>query len=208
MANQGERYAQISETLIDHPKMTELSRSMRINRFQLLGHLTCLWNWAMKNAPDGDLSRFSSRHIADAARITDADDFSEESDEKAQQFVTALVNCRTHDGGAGFLETIEGQIVIHDWDQYGGKFGTKVDKNAFFSWIKRQRDKGIIIPTTDENFDIWSQDRDALLSHFTTDTVATVSQHKSDTFATPSDLNSKAKQSKAKQRIFSGSGWV
>ena len=139
MANRGERYAQISETLIDHPKTTRLSRALKINRLQIIGHLTCLWNWAMKNALDGDLSRVSYRDISDAARYTDPDDFDEEADRGAERFVKAMIECRPQEGGHGFLEIIDGGLVIHDWAQYGGQMLTK--RQSGNDRVKNYREK-------------------------------------------------------------------
>lgn len=147
MANHGERYAQISENLIDHPKTTRLARSLRVNRLQILGHLTCLWNWALKNALDGDLSKIRYRDIADAARFTDYDDLSDEADVKADQFVKALLECSAREGGAGFLEVLDGRLVIHDWHQYGGKLLEARRKNA----VKVQRHRGREKPSPDES---------------------------------------------------------
>lgn len=131
MSSMGERYAQISETLIDHPKTTRLARALRINRLQIIGHLTCLWNWAMKNALDGDLSRVSDRDISDAARFTDPDDFEEEADQAAGRFVAAMIECRAHEDGHGFLEQHpDGSIHIHDWAEYGGRLLVKRQSNA------------------------------------------------------------------------------
>lgn len=119
------RYAQISETLIDHPKTTRTIRILRMNRLQFVGHIACLWNWAMKNAPDGDLTRFSARDIADAARFTDPDNFDDEADRAAERFINALIECRTSEDGAGFLELTDSEMLIHDWHEFGGKLHKK-----------------------------------------------------------------------------------
>lgn len=114
-------YVQVSETLIDHPKTTHAIRILRINRMQLVGHLVAIWNWALKNAPDGDLSRFSCRDLSDAARFTDPDDFDESANTNASRFVEALCECRTSEDGCGFLGADEDGLFIHDWHDYGGK---------------------------------------------------------------------------------------
>jgi hypothetical protein len=136
------RYAQISETLIDHPKTTRAIRILRMNRFQFVGHLACLWNWTMKNAPDGELTRFTARDIADAARVTDPDDFDADADESAGKFLRALLDCRTSDGGAGFLEMIDGDLLVHDWEEFGGKYHKKRVKNAGRMRVSRARAEG------------------------------------------------------------------
>jgi len=118
MAAPAERYAQVSETLVNHPKTTRVCRSLRIHRLMFVGHMTCLWNWAMKNAPDGNLSRYSARDISDAAMFTDPDNFDAEEDERADQFVRALVECHANEQSSGFLEYCGESLCIHDWDQY------------------------------------------------------------------------------------------
>lgn len=123
-------YAQISETLIDHPKTTRAIRILRMNRMQFVGHLACLWNWAIKNAPDGELSRFTARDIADAARFTDPDDFEEKADEDAERFLRALIDCRTSGDGHGLIEEQGNQLLIHDWQEFGGKLHKKREAGA------------------------------------------------------------------------------
>jgi hypothetical protein len=63
----------------------------------------------MNYAPSGDLSFALEEDIADGAMW--------EGD--AHAFVEALLNCSVN-GGAGFLETKDGRICVHDWQQHGG----------------------------------------------------------------------------------------
>jgi hypothetical protein len=154
-------YIQADETLPDHPKTTRAVRLLRVNRCQFLGHLNCLWIWAMKNAPDGNLSRFSVRDISDAARWTDRDDFEDSADTAAEKFVGALVECRTHDEGYGFLERDEdGDLYLHDWQDYGGRVEEKRQRNTFLKWLRRYAERlGKPVADSEENFARWEAKR-------------------------------------------------
>lgn len=104
-------YVEVHAELIKHPKMERLRRILKTPAVHLQGHLTALWQWAMRYAPNGDLSHCDAVDIASAALW--------EGDEEV--FVSALIECR-QSGKHGFLErTPTGKLIIHDWHQYGGK---------------------------------------------------------------------------------------
>ena len=97
------------ETLRAHPKLKKLARILKIHPAQAIGHLHCLWWWSMNYAPDGNLTNFDPEDIADGAAW----------DGSPQELIDALVSCGVN--GAGFLERVNGQLLIHDWDRYIGK---------------------------------------------------------------------------------------
>ena len=97
------------ETLRAHPKLKKLARILKIHPAQAIGHLHCLWWWSMNYAPNGDLTNFDFEDIADGAAW----------DGSPQELIDALVSCGVN--GAGFLERVDGQLLIHDWDRYIGK---------------------------------------------------------------------------------------
>ncbi len=103
-----------------HPKAKRLARKLGISLPTAVGHLQFLWWWCLDYAPTGDLTGYESEDIADAARW--------EGD--AEQFVDALISCGKA-GGNGFLERDEeGELHVHDWDEYAGKLIEKREKDA------------------------------------------------------------------------------
>ena len=60
-------WIQVYSNLADHPKIYALVDRMKLRRnSEAVGIVVSLWLWAAKNAPDGDLSGFPERAIADA----------------------------------------------------------------------------------------------------------------------------------------------
>lgn len=108
------------QTLQGHPKTRKAALQLGIGQPQLIGHLFCLWWWALDYAPEGDLSHFAAGDLALAA------EWSGEPD----AFVAALVDCR-YGMRAGFLDrTGDGRLVIHDWHEYAGKLVGRREANA------------------------------------------------------------------------------
>lgn len=70
----------------------------------VIGHMVCLWTWALDNAPDGDLTDVQAVVIATGAEWTG----------DAGAFVEALVE-------VGFLDRSPDSLQIHNWDDYAGK---------------------------------------------------------------------------------------
>lgn len=113
------------QSLRDHPKLIRAARRLKITRPQLIGHLHCLWWWALDYAQDGDLSAYAVEDIADAADWTG----------DAADFVGALAETARIGDRPGFLEKQEsGAFLIHDWYDYAGKL---LDKRAIDAARKR-----------------------------------------------------------------------
>ncbi len=102
------------QALRAHPKTMKLARLLGISRPCVIGHLHCLWWWAIDYAQDGEVSRFDALDLAIGAEW--------EGDESA--FVDALVT-------AGFLDRSEdGCLTIHHWNDYAGKLIERRERNA------------------------------------------------------------------------------
>lgn len=99
------------QTLREHPKTKMLVRRLGVPRVAVIGHLHCLWWWALDYAPDGVLGRYDDEVIADAA----------EWEGDAAVFVGALRD-------VGFLDPEPDRI--HDWDHFGGKLMERRRANA------------------------------------------------------------------------------
>lgn len=93
------------QELRNHPKTKRLARELRISVAAAIGHLHCLWWWATDYAPDGDLTEYEDWEIADAAYY---------EGKNIEKFKDALIF-------AGFLDNTEGRLLLHDWNDYGGK---------------------------------------------------------------------------------------
>ena len=96
------------QELRHHYKTKRLARELKVTVAAAIGHLHCLWWWAIDFAPDGDLSKFDDYEIADAIGYEGKDPT------KAK---AALIS-------AGFLDNSDtGTITIHDWYDYSGQLG-------------------------------------------------------------------------------------
>jgi hypothetical protein len=96
--------------LPSHPKTARLRRRLGVGLAQAVGHVTLLWAWSVRYAPNGDLSRYDPDVLADASGW----------DGEAGLFVRALV-------AAGFLDE---DLSIHDWDAYVGRLIDRREANA------------------------------------------------------------------------------
>lgn len=107
-------YIESHQELRDHPKVKRMARMLDVPVVAVIGHLQCLWWWAMDYAQDGDTSRYDAHDLADAS-LWDGD---------PDLLVTALRDCGPG-GTSGFLDGDQ----LHDWDQYGGKLAAKRRKD-------------------------------------------------------------------------------
>jgi hypothetical protein len=96
--------------LSSHPKTARLRRRLGVTLPQAIGHVVMTWTWAVRYAPNGDLSRFDADVVADAAGW----------DDDPGQFVRAMI-------AAGFLDE---DLTIHDWDAYAGRLLDRREANA------------------------------------------------------------------------------
>ena len=97
------------QELKDHPKTRKLARHLGITVPAAIGHLHCLWWWALEYAQDGDLSEYDAEDIAEAAMW----------DGESATFTDALVK-------AGFIDSADDTDArtIHDWMEYAGRLVT------------------------------------------------------------------------------------
>lgn len=109
------------QELRHHYKTKRLARELKVTVAAAIGHLHCLWWWAIDFAPDGDLSKFDDYEIADAIGYEGKDPT------KAK---AALIS-------AGFLDNSDtGTVTIHDWYDYSGQLGDKRIESR-----KKERDR-------------------------------------------------------------------
>lgn len=113
-------YIQSHQELARHPKTLKAAALLDVSVPAVIGHLHMLWWWALDYAPDGDVHDFDAYDLALGSGWCDAPD----------TFVAALENAGPG-SMPGFLERDDcGRLVLHDWDEYGGKMYEKRLKDA------------------------------------------------------------------------------
>lgn len=128
-------------SLRHHPKVGRLARKLSIPSPAAIGLLHCLWHWAVEYAPDGDLSKFNSDEIADAAMFC-AWEYDVTAD--SSTFVKALVD-------SGWLDESEHSLTLHDWWEYAGQLmdaRRQAQEGGKLGNHKRWHvDRGVVDPT-------------------------------------------------------------
>jgi hypothetical protein len=85
----------------DHPKIIKLARKLSIPKVYTFGYLCSLWTWALRMAPDGDLSGFDKEDI----------EIGSEWEGKIGAFVDGCIS-------VGLIDEIDDGYHIHDWMSY------------------------------------------------------------------------------------------
>lgn len=93
-----------------------MARMLGIGIPQVVGHLHCLWWWCGEYVADGDVTPYTDDDIADACGW----------EGEPSTLMDALIHCGAG-GKPGFIDSIDGRRVIHDWYEYIGKL---LDKRA------------------------------------------------------------------------------
>jgi hypothetical protein len=105
---------------IRHPKMKALARALELNRREVLGLMTLLWDFAAEYAPRGDIGRFTDGDIAEAVDWPAAN---------AERLITALVE-------VGFLNRHDDhRLIVHDWHDHAEDWVKKRLKRAGLAFV-------------------------------------------------------------------------
>lgn len=108
----------VDVNLPQNHKTARLARYLGCSRAHAVGHLVCLWSWAMIHAPGGDLSHLEADDIADLSGW----------DGDADLFMSSLER-------AGLVDAQQ----LHEWEEHQGQ---KFRKRVYEAEKKRrQRDK-------------------------------------------------------------------
>lgn len=95
-------WIQVYSNLPAHRKTCKLRDLLNLKtNYEAVGIVVCLWTWAAVNAPDGDLSGYSPKDIADAIGVK----------KPPAKVVEALKT-------SGFLDGLDGETTIHDWEEH------------------------------------------------------------------------------------------
>lgn len=107
----------VDVNLTEHRKFLRLRSFLELDEGQALKVLHRLWALTFKQAPSGDLSDFQSSEIAFAC-----DWFTDHNQGPAgEDLVSALVR-------AGFLDRRKGSLLVHNWEEFGGRLEIKRQK--------------------------------------------------------------------------------
>ena len=115
----------VHQQLKDHRKLRDLYRRLNVSRQEAAGILVFIWMWALDNADrSGKLLSTTKEDIADAAMWKGDPDV----------LYNALVESR-------WLDVIDGDIYIHDWDDFNKPFFDYIDKKERDKQRKRKEKK-------------------------------------------------------------------
>lgn len=59
-------WRKLEDTFCDSPKIRRLARHLEVSRATASGHMALLWSWALRHAPDGDITKYHDDEIEDA----------------------------------------------------------------------------------------------------------------------------------------------
>jgi hypothetical protein len=111
----------VDNSLATHPNTVRLARTLHIAVAHAVGHLVILWSWILDNAPDGDVSAFTSHELAQAAQWPAR---------SADGFVAAL-------RGTGWIDANGG---VTGWFEIAGRDLANRARNT--ERMRRQRGQG------------------------------------------------------------------
>lgn len=97
-------WIQVHQTLKDHRKVYAVADALDVDPAHALGLIVSFWLWALDNTPSGSLEGISNRMIARAAQWSG----------NADEFVETLKTAEFLD------ETPDGELELHDWQEYTG----------------------------------------------------------------------------------------
>lgn len=120
-------WIQVYSNILTHDKTYALSEQLKIPNYGAVGLMVSLWSWAAINAPDGDITAYPKRAIADAAGWPKG----------ADRFYQVLLNVR-------LIEQLEdGRTVIRNWERYASLLMDMMDeqKKKTTERVRKHRQK-------------------------------------------------------------------
>jgi hypothetical protein len=119
-------YIEAHQGLRGHPKVLKAARLLGLDPAEMIGRLFYLWWWCLDYAPSGDLTSVAADEVEEVVGWSG----------EAGIFYRALFDCGRVNG-SGLLENIDGRIMVHDWDQYGGKLISRKKDDAARKQVTR-----------------------------------------------------------------------
>lgn len=120
-------WIQVYSNILTHDKTYALAEQLKIPNYGAVGLMVSLWSWAAINAPDGDITAYPKRAIADAAGWSRG----------ADKFYQVLINVR-------LIEQLEdGRTVIRNWERYASLLMDMMDeqKKKTTERVRKHRQK-------------------------------------------------------------------
>jgi hypothetical protein len=123
-------WIQVEDSIREHDKIYNLADSLKITNAHAVGLMVCLWTWAATAAPDGDVTNFPPRAIAQAAG------WEKGGAKGAKAFYDALLR-------VNFLERSGDSVLIRNWDCHEGILldSIKYQKEQTRKRVQRYRDR-------------------------------------------------------------------
>ena len=115
-------WIELHGSVATHRKTWALAAALGVERVQALGHICCLWLWAIEQAQDGDLSSFPAKAICEAAGWQ----------KRPAVLLAALV-------ASGYVDE---NMQIHEWDEYVGRLMDKRETDRKRQAEKRAKERG------------------------------------------------------------------
>lgn len=98
-------WCKLEDTFCDEPKFRRLAKRLGVEYAQAAGHVACLWSWATRHAPDGNLVTLTEDDIAHAAKW--AGNVSEFVDTLSSEDIALLDKDGDHFEIHGFMKRAE-----------------------------------------------------------------------------------------------------
>jgi hypothetical protein len=125
-------YIQVHQSLLTHRKTYRMAKLLERDPFYVVGLLIAFWAWAVDNAPNGQIFEEDHDVLADVLHISEHNGYVTGS---VTKIIEVMLQTR-------FLDVHEnGDIFIHDWDDYVGRLIDGRAKNAAKqrAWRARQK---------------------------------------------------------------------
>ncbi len=119
-------------SLYEHRKTRKAARLLGESVPTVMGHLHCLWHWALTHAEDGDLADLDADEVAFGAKWGG----------DPQKLIDALLGCGKG-SGAGFLARDGDDLHLHDWADYAGKLMARREASRERAQASRERARSV-----------------------------------------------------------------
>ena len=104
-------WIQVYSNILTHDKTYALAEKLRVPNYTAVGIMVSLWSWAAVNAPDGDITGYPPRAIADAVGWRKG----------AEALANALLETR-------LIADEDGRRVIRHWERYAALLMEAVER--------------------------------------------------------------------------------
>ena len=120
--------------IITNPKIKKLKRMLRLSQPMVIGGLVSLWSHAIQHYKDG----FLPSKFIQPEEIAEFFDYQDDP----QILLAALIDLE-------FLDLADGGMIIHNWDQYGGKYHEKIVRDKERKQRSRELRRSVNQPAQD-----------------------------------------------------------